>query len=75
MCLGRIDKKEMEKMLVSIYDLMGETNRKGDNDPKARTEAIFRKMDRNYTSTLDEQEFIEGCLSDPVLMRLLNPQI
>jgi Ca2+-binding EF-hand superfamily protein len=25
---GRIDKKEMEKMLTSIYDLMGETNRK-----------------------------------------------
>lgn len=72
---GRIDKKEMEKMLIAIYDLNGETNRKGDNDPKSRTEAIFRKMDRDYSNTLSESEFIEGCLGDPVLMRLLNPQI
>ena len=62
-------------MLIAIYDLNGETNRKGDNDPKSRTEAIFRKMDRDYSNTLSESEFIEGCLSDPVLMRLLNPQI
>jgi hypothetical protein len=65
----------MEKILVSIYDLLGVENRQGENDPKERTNAIFRKMDTNYTSTLDEKEFVEGCLNDPVLLRLLNPQI
>jgi hypothetical protein len=65
----------MQKILVSIYDLLGVENRHGDNDPKERTDAIFRKMDRDFTNTLNESEFVEGCLSDPVLLRLLNPQI
>ncbi len=72
---GRIEKKEMEKMLIAIYDLLGVENRKGDNDPKERTSAIFAKMDKNYSNTLDEQEFVEGCLGDPVLLQLLNPQL
>ena len=41
---GKIDKKEMEKIINSIYDLLGETNRKGDNDPKNRVAAIFNKL-------------------------------
>lgn len=72
---GRIEKKEMIKLLNAIYDLYGEKNRKGENDPKERTEAIFRKMDTNYSNTLDEKEFIEGCLTDPVLMKFLNPTL
>lgn len=69
---GRIDKKEMEKIINAIYDLHGEKNRKGDNDPKERANAIFRKMDTNYSNTLDEKEFVEGCITDPVLMKFLN---
>lgn len=72
---GRIERKEMEKIIVAIYDLMGETSRKGENDPKERTAAIFKKMDTNYTNTIDSHEFVEGCLSDPFLMKLLNPNI
>ena len=52
--------KEMIKIITSMYDLMGVQNRKGDNDPKERATAIFRKMDTNYTNTLDEKEFVEG---------------
>lgn len=62
----------MEKILVAIYDLYGIDNRKGENDPKERVTAIFRKMDTNYTNTLDEREFVEGCLGDPFLMKLLS---
>jgi len=36
MFLGKIDQKEMEKILVAIYDLKGITDRKGPNDPKGR---------------------------------------
>jgi Ca2+-binding EF-hand superfamily protein len=62
----------MEKVILTFYKLYGQDDRKGDNDPKQRVEAIFRKMDKNYSNTLDEQEFIEGCFSDPILMRLLT---
>ena len=41
---GSIDKKEMQKLIEAIYDLMGEENRKGDNDPKERVQAIFNKL-------------------------------
>lgn len=72
---GQIDKKEMAKLIEAIYDLTGEQNRRGDNDPKQRVEAIFNKIDRDNNGTIDENEFIEGCLSDPVLMRILVPQV
>ncbi len=73
-------------MINAIYDLQGETNRTGDNDPKQvlvklnmssqffqyrclyfslkkRVDAIFTKLDRDHNGTLDENEFIDGCLS------------
>ena len=65
----------MLTIITAIYDLRGEENRKGDNDPKNRVEAIFNKLDRDHSGTLDEREFVEGCLSDPVIMKLLVPQI
>jgi Ca2+-binding EF-hand superfamily protein len=63
----------MEKIILAIYDLLGETNRKGDNDPKQRVNAIFNKLDRDNNGTLSEAEFVEGCTSDPVLMSFLAP--
>jgi Ca2+-binding EF-hand superfamily protein len=72
---GRIDQKEMIKVITSMYDLMGVQNRKGDNDPKERAIAIFRKMDTNYSNSLDEREFIDGCINDQILMKFLNPQV
>lgn len=70
---GKIDKKEMEKIIVAIYDLLGEERRKGENDPKERVIAIFNKLDANNNGFLTEEEFVEGCSSDPVLMSFLAP--
>lgn len=41
---GSIDKKEMEKIILAIYDLIGELKRTGENDPKKRVVAIFEKL-------------------------------
>ena len=65
----------MLKIILAIYELKGENNRKGDNDPKERVEAIFNRLDRDHNGTLDENEFIEGCLGDPVLMNILVPHV
>jgi Ca2+-binding EF-hand superfamily protein len=43
----------MVKLIEAIYDLNGETNRKGDNEPKNRVEAIFNKLDRDHNGTID----------------------
>lgn len=68
---GRIDQKEMEKILVAIYDLKGIKDRDGPNSPKAKTAEIFAKMDTNFSNTLDEQEFIKGCMNDQELRSFL----
>ena len=42
--IGKVDKKEMEQIIVAIYDLLGEENRKGDNAPAERVKKIMLKL-------------------------------
>ena len=65
----------MHKLVTAIYDLEGIKDRKGQNDPKVRTSEIFARMDKNFSNNLDRNEFIEGCMTDPILMRFLNPTL
>lgn len=62
----------MQKIIVALYDLYGVKDRKGPNDPKQRVAEIFARMDTNYSNSLDRNEFVEGCLSDPVLLKFLT---
>ncbi|RNA44289.1 neuronal calcium sensor 2-like [Brachionus plicatilis] len=70
---GRIDKKEMEKIIEAIYDLLGEENRKGENSPPRRVLKIMAKLDKNNDGSLSPDEFINGCLNDEILRHLLAP--
>ena len=56
-----------------MYDLLGEEKRKGDNDPKKRVQDIFDKLDKDQSGHLTEQEFVDGCLGDQILMSFLAP--
>ncbi len=42
------------------YDLVGETDRKGDRDPKKRAGEIIAKLDVGGDKKLNKQEFIAG---------------
>lgn len=57
---GSIDRKEMHKLIEAIYDLTGEENRKGDNDPKQRVEAIFSKLDINQNGNIGKSFFFKS---------------
>jgi len=70
---GRVDKKEMEKIIEAIYDLLGEEHRKGENSPGERVKTIMLKLDKDQNGYLSEDEFVEGCLADPILRSLLAP--
>ena len=70
---GRIDKKEMIKIIEAIYDLLGEDNRKGENSPPKRVAKIMLKLDKDQDGQLSPDEFIEGCLHDEILRNLLAP--
>jgi Ca2+-binding EF-hand superfamily protein len=70
---GRVDKKEMEKIIEAIYDLLGEEHRKGENAPSERVKTIMHKLDKDQNGYLSEEEFVEGCLNDAMLRSLLAP--
>ena len=70
---GQIDQKELATMIAAIYDLTGETDRRGDRDPKKRAVAIISQLDVGGDRKLNKAEFINGCKNDPVLRRLLAP--
>ena len=63
----------MEKIILAIYDLLDEKDRKGDNDPKKRVAIVFEKLDTDQNGSLSEEEFVSGCLNDPVLMGFITP--
>ena len=68
---GVIDVDEMTKVVQAIYGMMGE----GSADPaywaKVRTVIIFRRMDENGDGYLTEEEFIQGCMQDDDLSKML----
>jgi hypothetical protein len=43
-----------------MYDLVGETDRKGDREPKKRAAEIIAKLDVGGDKKLNKQEFIAG---------------
>ncbi|CAF0782730.1 unnamed protein product [Adineta ricciae] len=69
---GFIEKKEMKKIMEAIFDLLGE-ERKGNNSPELKVDQIFTKMDTNGDGKLSKEEFVNGCLQDDYLRRLLAP--
>ncbi|CAF0888334.1 unnamed protein product [Adineta ricciae] len=70
---GQIDQKELTTLISAMYDLVGETDRKGDKDPKKRAGDIIAKLDVGGDKKLSKQEFIAGCKNDPVVRQLLAP--
>ncbi|CAF4935254.1 unnamed protein product, partial [Rotaria socialis] len=57
------------------YDLTGESDRKGDRDPKKRAAAVIQKLDVGGDRKLNKHEFIAGCKNDPLIRRLLAPHV
>ncbi|CAF0989772.1 unnamed protein product [Didymodactylos carnosus] len=72
---GQIDSKELANLISAMYDLVGETDRKGDRDPKKRATEIIGKLDVSGDKKLNKQEFIAGCKNDPVIKHMLAPNV
>ena len=73
---GIIDQGEMNRIVLSIYELMGEDNLSNDISepkytPEERTRIIFSQMDANGDGYLTEDEFVQGCEKDNELSKLL----
>ena len=73
---GIIDQGEMNRIVLSIYELMGEDSLSNDitepkYTPEERTRIIFSQMDANGDGYLTEDEFVQGCEKDNELSKLL----
>ncbi|CAF2809736.1 unnamed protein product [Rotaria sp. Silwood2] len=68
---GQIDQRELTNWITTIYDLVGETDRKGEKDPKRRAMEIMRSLDINGDRKLNKEEFIIGCKNDSHICKLL----
>jgi hypothetical protein len=53
------------------YDLVGETDRKGDRDPKKRAAEIIEKLDVTGDKKLNKEEFTNGYISIIITSTLL----
>ena len=63
----------MHKVLEALYDLTGvpENERKGDQAPKKKVEEMILKLDKNSNNVLEFEEFLDGCLNDEYVRKLL----
>ena len=51
--------------------MTGQEYNKAAQSPVSRTQDIFSKMDVNNDGVLSREEFIQGCMNDETLFRLL----
>lgn len=68
---GYIDKKEMENVIVAVYELVGETDINF-LSVKKQVQDLFLKLDSDSDGFISENEFIEGYLNDSTLSKLIN---
>ena len=69
---GIIDPDEMVKVVEAIYGMWcDDATEPTTISPKDRAMKIFRRMDANEDGHLTEEEFVQGCLEDDELSKLL----
>ena len=69
---GVIDPDEMSKVVEAIYGMWCEDSTEQTKiSAKERAMKIFRRMDENEDGHLTEEEFLQGCLEDDELSKLL----
>ncbi|RWS29058.1 neurocalcin-like protein [Leptotrombidium deliense] len=66
---GLIEIAEMDKIIKSLYQMLG--NQNASNDQSKKVQFIFDKMDSDKDGKVSLEEFIDVCTSDQQLAKLL----
>jgi len=71
---GQINRKDMIKIIEAMYDLANEEERTGDKAPESRVDLIMKKLNKEGSGVfVRRDEFIDGCLKDEFLRKILAP--
>ncbi|CAF2805463.1 unnamed protein product [Rotaria sp. Silwood2] len=70
---GEINRKDMIKIIEAMYDLANEEDRAGDKAPAKRVDLIMERLKKDKTDVVLRTEFIQGCLRDELLRKILAP--
>ena len=72
---GYVDLDEMTEIIKCIYNMMGPNHENIDEfaSPETCAQEIFKKMDSNSDDRVTRKKFVQCCLRDPKLMKLLIP--
>jgi len=71
---GVIDLQEMTKILQAVYDAAKEEHIDTSSNAEQTARDIFQRLDQDSDGTLTETEFVDGCLHDPELRKILAPK-
>ena len=71
-----IELDEMTRIVEAIYQLLGgsEVVSPGDS-PQERAREIFARMDTNKDGSLNDVEFVNGCLQDGHLAKMMVQKV
>lgn len=70
---GSIEEAELVKILEAIYQMLGaEAKKLSVVSPKERARMIFERMDTNHDLELTMQEFVDACIADKELCKILT---
>ena len=69
---GTISKSELKNIIKALYKLRGITNFYGEDRPSMRVKIIFEKYDKSQDNRINEKEFLDACLTDPMIRSLLT---
>lgn len=68
---GSISREELKSIIKALYKLRGIKTFYADDSPSKRVKIIFRKYDKSKDNRINEKEFIDACLNDPMIYSLL----
>ncbi|CAF1127216.1 unnamed protein product [Rotaria sp. Silwood1] len=70
---GQINRKDMVRIIEAMYDLANEEDRVGLKAPEKRVELIMQRLNKDKDDIILRHEFIQGCLRDELLRKILAP--
>lgn len=73
---GRIDRKEFKTIIESIYKLLDDKKSNIEDFQQQHLNEIFRRLDfEKHNSKINSEQFVDSCMKDPILLKLLAPNI